>query len=176
VTVLAAQNVIGKDDWQTPAVVLDRVRQVAPIALDPCTTRANPTGALVTCVERVSMREACIVDGLAQDWCALLAITRTPGLVFANPPYSRGSLDPWTAKCRAEAKRGAEVIALVPVDTSTVWWQDNIVDATVCFWRGRLRFVGADGPAPFASAICYWGRRATTFRRAFRDAGTIWNP
>jgi len=36
----------GTDGWCTPPEVLERVRRVGPIALDPCTDASNPTGAL----------------------------------------------------------------------------------------------------------------------------------
>lgn len=39
----------AKDDWQTPAEVLELVRKVGPIVLDPCTTVDNPTGAALIC-------------------------------------------------------------------------------------------------------------------------------
>lgn len=35
-----------KPDWLTPDVILGLVREVAPIALDPCTTEENPCRAM----------------------------------------------------------------------------------------------------------------------------------
>jgi hypothetical protein len=33
------------DDWQTPDSILDRVRRIDRIALDPASVISNPTGA-----------------------------------------------------------------------------------------------------------------------------------
>lgn len=75
----------GNDNWCTPEVVLERVRRIAPIGLDPCTTVDNPVGAwrYYTPFE----------DGLASPWDGF-------GLVFVNPPYSQMKasflrLSPW---------------------------------------------------------------------------------
>lgn len=186
-TVLATQRPPGlsRDDWQTPAEVLELVRRVGPIALDPCTSPDNPTGARHWCIQwpdspaadgpAVSWDapEECHADGLTLPWDDLAA----GGLVYVNPPYSRGNLGRWAARCHSAALCGAEVIALVPVDTSTGWWHDYCAppkSQAVCFYRGRLRFVGAPGPAPFASALVYWGPRRFRFADVFADAGAIW--
>lgn len=150
----------GSDAWQTPDNVLQLVRQVGPIVLDPCTTKLNPTGAqyIVTVVD----------DGLLGNW-------DLGGLVYVNPPYS--AVRAWMACCREEAHVGAEIIALVPARTDTRWFQDNCappLSSAVCFWRGRLKFVGAPQSAPFPSALVYWGPRADLFCGIFYTKGRIW--
>ena len=175
-SVLAAQAKPGasRDDWQTPEVVLERVRRLGPIALDPCTTVENPVGAKVTCHPPQ--------NGLAPlfSWAGVMRDLGETGLIYVNPPYSRGNLGPFTARCRAEALAGAEVVALVPAATSELWFQDACAPrraAAVCFWRGRLKFVVpgyGDEPAPFSSAVVYWGRHRHRFAAAFDDVGAIW--
>ena len=145
-----------KMDWQTPDNVLDLVRQVGPIALDPCTTDDNPTKALAYYTPAT--------DGLSQSW------TDSNGIVYVNPPYGR-ALPLWLDKCWHEADAGAEVLALVPARTDTTWWQSNVLGASICFWRGRLRFKGAPHPAPFPSALLYWGYRDSQFRKVFEGFG-----
>lgn len=189
-SVLAAQNAVGgRDDWQTPPEVLERVRRVAPIGLDPATQPSNPTRAAIWCVSpRVLIDDpralhdaprSLHVDGLL-DTFRWRANCPAGQLAFANPPYSRGELAAWTSRCRAEAEQGLDVIALVPADTSTLWWQDTCcpsISAAVCFPRGRLRFVGAPGPAPFASAIVLWSadsRICARFAVAMNGLGSLW--
>jgi site-specific DNA-methyltransferase (adenine-specific) len=171
----------AKSDWQTPAEVLDRVRRVAPIALDPATTRDNPTGAAVICVEHGPMpgdAEVVLVDGLAEgrNWQFPGPGLPEEGLIYVNPPYGR-DIWRWTGKCRWEGIHGAEVIALLPARTDTRCWEDcTPPDAAqaVCFWRGRLTFVGAPNCAPFPSCLVYYGPRKFRFADAFADAGAIW--
>lgn len=153
-------------NWCTPPEFLAVVREMGPIGLDPCTTPDNPVGAdcyyhpLDMRCDDLAVHEG---DGLSLPWTAA-------GLVFANPPYGRG-LGAWSAKMRDEGKRGAEIIGLLPARTDTKWWQAITTADAVCFWRGRIKFVGAKNAAPFPSAVPYWGPRAHEFRRIFEKHG-----
>lgn len=122
-------------DWQTPPEILALVEKVAPIMLDPCPPNH-------------------IVDGLTTSW------RTNDGLTYVNPPYGR-ELGQWIKKAMVEADNGAEIIMLIPARPDTRYWQDFILPfaRAVCFWRGRIKFVGADAPAPFPSAFVYWGKR-----------------
>lgn len=130
-SVLATQSRAGgvdRDSWCTPPEVLERVRAVAPIGLDPCSQPHNPTGAAIWAVAPGAwpagepLPWSARIDGFSFPW----AMHCPEGsLVWVNPPYSRGNLAPWTARCRSEAESGAEVIALVPADTSTDWWHES---------------------------------------------------
>lgn len=158
----SARTASGRDDWQTPPHVLDLVRQVAPIALDPCTDECNPTGA-ASFVYRPDG------DGLAFSW---IDSDLDPGLVYVNPPYSK--IRTWLGKCAEEGRLGVEIIALVPARTDTRAWHDSASRAdAICFWRGRLTFVGATAGAPFPSALLYWGERSKRFHDVFRAHGQI---
>lgn len=145
--------------WQTPDNVLELVRRVGNIGLDPCTVESNPTGAWHFCTPEH--------DGLARPW-------KAPGnsLIYVNPPYGRG-IGAWIAKCHAAAAEGNRVIALLPARTDTKWFPWN-ADAA-CFWKGRLTFRGADAPAPFPSVVVWWHRGASRqlFKRVFDDAGKV---
>jgi len=146
-----------KMGWQTPPEELEHVRRFGAIGLDPCTTYHNPVGAARFFTPRH--------DGLAREWWGF-------GLVFVNPPYGR-ELPGWVAKCVVEAKKGAEIIALVPARTDTRWWHSMASDA-VCFRRGRIRFVGASSSSPFPSAYVYWGVNQLRFETVFSDIGLVY--
>lgn len=154
----------ARGDWQTPDCVLERVRKVAPIGLDPCTSPENPCGADYCSTPLLGG------DGLLADWTAFHAPGR---LVYCNPPYGRG-IGAWVEKCHDEYMRGGEVIALLPARTDTRWFPWDAV--AICFWRGRLTFKGAPAPAPFPSAVVYWGQRYWAFNDAFCDVGKIVSP
>jgi site-specific DNA-methyltransferase (adenine-specific) len=152
---LAVHFTAERDDWPTPDCVLERVRRVGEIGLDPC-AGARPFGAV--CEYRADRGE----DGLALSW-------RGKGLTYVNPPYGR-SIGAWVAQC-SEAD---ECIALLPARPDTAWWHEGVVRAqAILFWRGRLTFVGAEAPAPFPSAVAYWGPRPGKFVEAFGDAGWL---
>ncbi len=166
-------------NWQTPPGFLDVVRRMGPIGLDPCTTPDNPVGAGSFYHALPTDCKVCAEippagDGLALSWVSPVGHSwpAPKGLVFCNPPYGRG-LGAWSAKMRDEAKRGAEIIGLLPARTDTKWWQDVTSADAVCFWRGRLKFVGAPHAAPFPSAVPYWGPRAVEFRRIFSEFGWV---
>lgn len=157
----------GKDDWQTPSVVLELVRRVGPIGLDPCTSADNPVGA----------RFHLDADAFsADDWIDLLE----PGeLAYCNPPYSQmestRARPGWASFVPYQAAEGAEVISLVAARPDTRWF-DRLVWQTAqaaCFWKGRLTFVGAPSCAPFPSAVVYHGPRPWTFEAAFEGVGKV---
>jgi len=148
------------EDARTPQDVLDRVRQLGPIDLDPCGARGSLVGA------RVEWRGGEFENGLDRSW-------RRYGLVYCFPPPRETAR--WIEKIACEAADGAEVIALLPARPNAQWsqsWLYPTVDA-LCYWRGRLRCV--DEPARSASPrlIAYWGPRAEAFRAAFASAGAI---
>lgn len=154
-----------KPDWHTPQNVLDLVREVfgSPIGLDPCTSADNPTAALRFFTEAD--------DGLARPWESRLGI-------FVNPPYGRG-IDRWTWKMGDIGRPvgGPAVIGLIPARTDTKYWHRDVITAdAICFWRGRLRFVGAPASAPFPSALPYWGPHVNDFEQVFGRVGWVIRP
>jgi|GEM_PF-494624 len=148
------------DQHFTPDVVLERVRRVAPIGLDPC---ANEN-AIVNARHEFLLSSG--IDGLREDW-------RGYGTVFVNPPYS--NIADWARKLVHEAARNIEIIALLPSRTDTRWMHDYILETAtaVCFWRGRLKFSNAKNSAPFPSLVAYWGPNEERFRNAFDDVGWV---
>lgn len=141
------------DNWNTPEYILARIRAFDNIALDPCSNEQSVVRATAAVTSR----------GLELDW-------RKYGLVFCNPPYSRGNLVKWMYKC---ASSGAEIIALVPADTSSNWFQHCWTGQAICFLRGRVKFLGATTGARFSSALVYWGKREQRFEAIFHEIGKV---
>jgi hypothetical protein len=83
----------------------------------------------------------------------------------------------WTFKCLATAEQdGCENIQLLPAATDTGHWQKIIFPgaAARCFIRGRLQFLGnVKGPAPMATALVYYGHRASRFKEFFEVLGSV---
>lgn len=160
---MAASMVSSKrQSWNTPDDVLRAIRRFDAIGLDPCSNSGSIVGA------RTEWRLERDGDSLTRDWTG-------HGLVFVNPPYSRW-LKRWMAKC---SMSGAEVISLTPARTDTTAFQSFAFTAeAICFWAGRMTFLGATAPAPFPSALCYWPpeggeSRVERFREIFGDFGLV---
>lgn len=160
-------------DWRTPENVLERVRRIDVIGLDPCGGEGSTVGA-------ISEFRLPTTDGLVTPW-------NGHGLVFVNPPYGR-EISTWVKRAAYFGWQGGEaceVVLLVPARVGTNWWHENIAGAcpgreaaAVCFWHGRLKFVPAPGrpaskadTATFDSALVYWGHRPWAFEAAMDGAG-----
>ncbi len=150
--------------WVTPEWVLDLVRQIGPIGLDPATSAENPTRAATTFTETE--------DGLKQAWAGR-------GLVFVNCPWR--TTYKWAAKCAAEAAKGSEIVLLAPASTETAWFHDSILPNAerICLLRGRVAFVdsvtGVPGTAPPCGVLlAYFGPNGSRFEDVFGTKGWVW--
>lgn len=149
--------------WNTPKPLVAKVVEVLKwIDLDPCSDSLdNPNVPAKVCYDGT------LVDGLTAEW---------HGKVYMNPPYGR-IIPKWTRKAVAEWQFGRmqEAILLVPARTDTRWFRELWI-GTICFWHGRMKFEQNGkglAPAPFPSALVYFGYDDTEFRRVFRPYGTI---
>lgn len=132
----------ASDEWLSPPWLIRGLPH--PLALDPCAD----AGRRIPAARHLVGAEG--ADGLAEAWA---------GRCYVNPPYSKGHLPRWIAKCHGEYLRGAEVIALVPVRTdSAYWWQHIWGHARIGFLEGRIAFGGSDQAGTFGSALVVWAR------------------
>lgn len=163
-----------RDTWCTPPSVLAPVRETfgGTIDLDPCW---NPNAITEPLVGFDYERRG--EDGLTQPWDFILGC-RTR--VFVNPPFGR-ALPAWVDKAIAEARKGAEIIMLLPAAVDTKHFRRVAETASeIAFWRGRIRFLGAAQGAPMACALAYWNPRSpviptgpTRFERAFSPVAWV---
>ena len=147
-------------NWNTPENALHLVyRHMGQIDLDPC---SNPE-SIVKAELALSLENG--DNGLTQPW---------EGRVYVNPPYGR-EISWWVLKCLRESKlpRCLEIIALLPARTDTGWFEECWKADAICFWKGRLTFLGAQHPAPFPSCLVYWGPQPERFYGIFSIAGKV---
>ncbi len=142
-------------EWPTPPDLFAALDTEFAFTLDPCATRENA---------KCSTYYTATDDGLARPWA--------PHRVFCNPPYGAKATARWVEKGWNEAQRGAVVVLLIPSRTCTKWWHRYVQRADdLCFLRGRQRFVGASGAAPFPSAVVVFrGPRNVTAPPVIRNA------
>ena len=148
-----------KSDWCTPKNIVDLVQQFRTIELDPCSNPNSIVGAL----ETYSLENN--QDGLALLW---------KSFNYVNPPYSKGKLIKWVAKAESEyVQNCVESIVLVPARTDTKWFHKHCSQNTICFIKGRLKFLGAPSSAPFPSMLVYYGNDDANFELHFCKLGKI---
>lgn len=86
-------------------------------------------------------------DALLQDWIEFACKERCNGVIWCNPPYSRGQKKRFIAKgihfAENVKSEGAGVIMLLPADTSAAWFSECIKHAkTIAFiCNGRISFI-----------------------------------
>lgn len=128
--------------WTTPRDLFYQLDHEFGFTLDPCATDINHK-----CSKYFTEEE----DGLKQDW--------SKDIVFMNPPYGR-EIGKWVKKAYCESLKGATVVCLIPSRTDTAYWHDYVMKSEdVRFIRGRLKFGGGKGSAPFPSAIVVFRKR-----------------
>lgn len=119
---------MAKDDWGTPPEIFEHYNEIFDFTLDPAASGKNHLTKWF-CISpeeyEVMARgdltlwgdtyKGCVaVDGLKFDWAG--------ERIFLNPPYSDPG--PWVQKA---ATSGALVVALLPCDPSTQWWQHFVL-------------------------------------------------
>ena len=128
---------LDRKDWETPPEFFQELNDVYQFTLDPCATKET-----AKCSKYYTEKD----NGLEKDWGG--------ERVYCNPPYGK-EIPLWVKKASEEAsKPNTLIVMLLPARTDTTWFHDYIYNkAAVYFVRGRLRFVGAEHPAPFPSMI-----------------------
>lgn len=135
-----------RDDWGTPPELFAELHREFDFTVDGAANESNhllprwwgPGG------------ETC--DALSHNW--------RRERIFINPPYGLGLKD-WVAKAAGSVTLPAcRVVMLLPARTDTRWFHDFIYERytavdrhSIRFLKGRLKFVGAAGSAPFPSMI-----------------------
>ncbi len=161
-----------KGDWLTPPWVLDCVRKVDKIELDPC---ASSVKKYHLAARNLTIED----DGLAHTWfCGY------EGLVFVNPPYSEGQVMKWALKATEEAPKDVEIVMLLPAYLERQWWTKVLYPAfdTCCYLNRRVVFVDPETGKPgrntgwFPSVVVYLGDRAKVFEKAFAGQGFFIRP
>ena len=128
------------DERTTPQPFFDALNQVFKFTLDAAANQHN------TKCERF------LTDALNQSW---------DGVVFINPPYSRGMLRLFINRARSQSVRPKckQIVVLMPADTSVKhfpWDADAL-----CWLNFRLTFGAGDGggldAAPFSNVLAMFG-------------------
>ncbi|KKM45460.1 hypothetical protein LCGC14_1560810 [marine sediment metagenome] len=156
----------GESEWYTPAeYIASAARVMGGIDLDPA---SHPAAQETIRADRFFTLTD---DGLSQAW---------EGRIWLNPPYAQPTIWHFVEKLVAELSSGnaTEAILLTHNYTDTTWFHHaESIAAAICFTRGRIRFIdadGEDGGAPTqGQAFFYYGETDAEFRSVFSDFGFI---
>ena len=142
----------GKDDWRTPKALFEALDTQFMFNYDPFASHDNALCPEYSTFSRGTFSHGerlSSSDGLKESWQGRR--------VFMNPPYSRETLGPAMEKASEERNNAAIIVALIPFDPSTRWFQNYV--EPFCFiqaLRKRVRFVGAANSAPFPCCIAIY--------------------
>lgn len=133
------------DVRSTPIEFFNYWNNIFKFKLDVCANSEN-----AKCEKFFGVNE----NGLEKEW---------DDVNWCNPPYSSGQINLWLKKGRIEQLKGKTTVFLIPCDTSTNWYQGNILTnekASIIPIKGRLKFQGSETGAKFGSHIViFWGLR-----------------
>lgn len=98
--------------------------------------------------------------GLVEPW---------GGVVFLNPPYGRGLIQPWIQKAyEVAARREATAVCLLPSRTNSPWWHAFVMKATeIRFVVKKMSFTGTQLGVPF------WGNAIVVFRKGMVGGNSV---
>lgn len=142
----------SRDDWETPAHVFEALHREFRFDIDGAANGAN--AKLPTWLGP---------GGIEEDAFRFLPFSLPFGdTIFVNPPY--GDLMPWVTLFKQWADVGATVVALLPANTDTRWFERLWVFADeIRFVKGRIQFVGTTSSNPGGSmVVVYRGNSPVT--------------
>ncbi len=159
-------NFTGEFEWYTPRRYIELVRSVlGEIDTDPA---SHLLAQQTVRAAKFYTRE---VNGLAQEWW---------GRIFLNPPYMHPLMVQFVDKLLDEiaAGRVSEAILLTHNYTDSRWFHKAAARCDkICFTKGRIAFVAADGGNPAAptqgQAFFYFGPKVAAFERVFAEVGAF---
>lgn len=135
-----------RTNWKTPKDLYKSLDKIFRFDFDPCPP--NPD-----------------FDGLSIEW---------GNCNYVNPPYGT-VIKKWIKKGFEESQKGKTVVMLIPSRTDTQYWHDYVMKAKeIWFIKGRLKFDGLEGSAPFPSAIIIFkGKKEVAILPSIKSVGTI---
>lgn len=174
-----------KDEWMTPPKVLDRIRKVASIGLDPFGNDTSFVGARVTNLYDPNDPNT---DGFLQNWSSNLKLGE---VAFMNPPFSRKAdfADAWARNVSTISQKVVggvfmpvnTLFCMLPANTEQPFFHKMMIPGSfLILYKTRLKYwepnedgllVEGSSP-PMASASFVYGDQASRIAREFRDIAT----
>jgi site-specific DNA-methyltransferase (adenine-specific) len=112
-------------------------------------------------------------DALTKEWTRFLMDNgENANVFFCNPPYSRGNIDRFIRKGYEESLKGATVVMLLPMDSSTKIFHSCCMKASEwIIFRPRVKFLRPSG-IPFEGSPKF-GSFACVFKQDDFDGSPV---
>lgn len=156
----------GSDEYGTPRWLIRRLTDHQTFDLDPA-AGAEP-------IPIADQRFTKTDDGLSQSWTG-----SDINSIYLNPPYSDPG--PFLQKLKhavdpSDPDAATYGISLTKSDTSTGWFHNHIVEATVlCFLDTRLKFYGGGDDAKFPNVLSVFGEPPEQLLDTLADLGELYS-
>lgn len=149
----------GNNEWATPPEVFKHWDTKFQFDLDVCATKHNAKCS--SYFSKEYEERGATDDAVCVGADAVNPSTRWWERNWMNPPYGRGLILPFVRKASEQAEEGRLTVGLLPVATSTKWWQEYVAKADyVYFYPHRINFL-RDGVVvrgvAFDPCIVIWG-------------------
>lgn len=165
------------DEWATPPEILDRIRKVAQIGLDPFGKEMSLVGATVTNIYNGTPE----TDGFLMPWHE-----GSNDVAFMNPPFSRKSdfAKVWKTECELLSSSGSTrtLFCVLPANTEQRFFHTmmSVPGSIMILYKSRISYYKDDGDtlvrkngASFASVSFVYGPQAINIALQFKDMATI---
>lgn len=131
-----------KDDWGTPIDFFNKLDKQYNFTVDLCASHEN--ALLPRYVDDVE--SGVVID---KEWGDGLPIEWNKEVFFCNPPYGKK-----LKEVLSFIPDSASGVFLLPARPDTKWFFDLSKKSDwVFFLKGRIKFFGAENPAPFPSVL-----------------------
>jgi phage N-6-adenine-methyltransferase len=153
------------DDWQTPDDIIENARLLFGGSID------LDAASSVAANERIGANRIFTIEDSALDKPAWRAYS-----LWLNPPYSIGSMNPFTEMFLGQRENFKQGLMLVNVDTSAKWFRLLQAELPHIYFKYRIAFIDpvtgrAVSGNRYQQAIFYHGNRMYDFADCFGDYG-----
>ena len=131
-----------RDNWRSPKGMFKWASKYFNFTLDAAASKKN-----ALCPKYFTIKD----DALTKNW----TLEADGGTIWLNHPYSRN--EEFIKHCIKEMRRGGNIVNLGPCDTSCAYFRLYMRHARIYLISGRVKFVGAQHSAKFASALYVFG-------------------
>jgi phage N-6-adenine-methyltransferase len=151
-----------RDEARTPPSLFKILDDRFGFHLDACATSKNTLCQFYWDIN---------ADSIKQEWHKLPGMNEDPR-IYCNPPYSRGNINRFIKKGYEESLKGATVVMLLPMDSSTVAFHKYCMNASEwIIFQPRVKFLRPCG-IPFSGSPKF-GSFACVFKQEEFDGSPI---
>jgi len=153
-----------RDEARTPPSLFKKLDERFHFGVDAAASHSNHL------CDAYFTNDNSVGNALSIDWYGLLPERKQP--FYCNPPYSRGNIDRFIKKGCEESLKGATVVMLLPMDSSTKVFHKYCMQASEwIIFHPRVKFLRPNG-TPFSGSPKF-GSFACVFKQEDFDGSPV---